>query len=80
MCKIPRVSTLYLERRPLIYIYIIQMDGINGFGQKARYALPVIVGYNQNITTHKYRLLREGQLTKCRGKGLRPVAGTGYTW
>jgi hypothetical protein len=25
--------------------------------------------------THKYRLLREGQLTKYQGKGLRPVAG-----
>ena len=39
-----------------------------------------VTGFDQNITTHdKRRLLREGQLTKHEGKGLRPVAGVGIT-
>ena len=37
--------------------------------------MPAIVRWDQNITTHKFRLLREGQLTKHQGKGLRPMAG-----
>ena len=50
------------------------MDDTNGLGQK-RVVTPVIVRQDQNTTAHENRLLREGQLTKCQGKGLRPMAG-----
>ena len=62
------LSSLFLKwlsapRNPNLF-YVTEMDDMHGFDQK-HVTGSGMIRQDQKMTTHKHRLLREGQLAKC---------------